>query len=205
MKVDMHCHTSLYSGCSIQTPEDMIKTALIRGMDAVIITEHFAMWTEEELNCLQSKYPEILILNGVEITVAVYSDDDHDNHDILIYGLPHGFELLYGITVEEILNSFEPMNCAFVLAHPFRYTRKLLIPDNILKRFHGIEISSSNFKGSDTDLAKELSEKLALPPVTASDSHSTKSIGLWYIDTPEFTNMNEFVDILKNKKWTCSL
>jgi len=218
MKIDIHCHTSKYSGCSRQTPEGMAETLLRRGINGVIITEHSILWKKEELEELQKKYPELLVLNGVEITAGSY--------DILVYGVkndsrvpekflskePEKKSPLFGgssmpgfskkLTVETVLDYFTPMNCAFVLPHPFRHSREMTIQEKTLKRFHAIEVDSSRFNQEDTELSLSLAKKLNIPTTIASDSHSVNSAGLWYIQTPELKSIEEFVNILKNGKWT---
>ncbi|MEQ8169562.1 MAG: PHP domain-containing protein [Candidatus Eremiobacterota bacterium] len=197
MKIDIHCHTSKYSPCSEQTPEEMIERAIRREMKGIIITEHQTLWKKEELFTLQEKFPDILILNGVELTVS----SDYNTYDVLVYGLAQGYEIPKKmLTVEEIFELFEK-ECAFVLAHPFRFSRFMSISDNTLGKFHGIEIDSSNFKASTSEMAVKLSERLNIPGTTASDSHSTKTTGLWYIEIPEISSMEEFVQVLKKKQW----
>ncbi|HPZ10623.1 MAG TPA: PHP domain-containing protein [Candidatus Eremiobacteraeota bacterium] len=206
MRVDIHCHTSKYSGCSEQSPEEMAQMAIKRGLNAIVITEHYYTWEKEELTELQKKYPDILILNGVEITVRnYYNSSRYDTHDILVYGLPETYRPDWKIRIEEVLDRFEPAGCAFVLAHPFRFCHKMLIPEDILKKFHALEIDSSNFNSQDTELSLALAKKLNIPSIIASDSHSTRSTGIWYIETMEFNNMQEFLKILKSGNWTYSL
>ena len=60
MLIDIHCHTSKYSSCSVQPPELAVETAIKRGLQGIIITEHFRLWKEGEIKELQRKYPEIL-------------------------------------------------------------------------------------------------------------------------------------------------
>ena len=168
-----------------------------REMKGIIITEHQTLWKKEELFTLQEKYPDILILNGVELTVS----SDYNTYDVLLYGLAQNYEIPKRmLTVEEIFELFE-MECALVLAHPFRFSRVMSISDNTLRKFHGIEIDSSNFTSSTSEMAIKLSEKLDIPGTTASDSHSTKTTGLWYIDIPTISSMEEFVQVLKKRQW----
>ncbi|MEQ8189800.1 MAG: PHP domain-containing protein [Candidatus Eremiobacterota bacterium] len=197
MKIDIHCHTSKYSPCSEQTPEEMIERAIRRGMKGIIITEHQRLWEKEELFKLQEKFPDILILNGVELTVST----NYNTYDVLVYGLAQGYEIPKKmLTVEETFELFE-RECAFVLAHPFRFSRVMSISDNTLGKFHGIEIDSSNFTPGTSEMAIKLSEKFNIPCTSASDSHSTKTTGLWYIDIPEISSMEEFVQVIKKRLW----
>lgn len=214
MKIDIHCHTSKYSTCSRQTPEEMVEKAIKRGLDGLVITEHSRLWSENELDELQKRYPALLILTGLELSSKGY--------DILVYGLPSDFPVPEGliktsgafwkggkssadhISVEWVLDYLRLYACAFILPHPFRYSETMNIPDKILKKFQAIEIASSNFNTEETEEAFYLAGRLDVPTTVASDSHSTDSVGLWYIETPEMKNISDFVSILKNKKWTGS-
>ncbi len=211
IKIDIHCHTSRYSGCSIQTPEDAVETAIRRGLDGIVITEHEILWRKEELENLKQKYPGFLILNGMEYSAASY--------DMLIYGLSQDFSIIdfpevdkkidtnfFGKIhnapeVEKVFDYCEKFGCAFILPHPFRFNPEMKLSDKTLRRFHGIEVDSSNFHDKDRNLAMKLAQKYKIPAVTASDSHSTKTIGLWYIEIPEVKNMKDFVRIIKQGKW----
>ncbi|MEQ8187448.1 MAG: PHP-associated domain-containing protein [Candidatus Eremiobacterota bacterium] len=220
IKIDIHCHTSLYSGCSIQTPEDAVETAIRRGIDGIVITEHDILWKKEELAKLQQKYPGFLILNGIEYSAESY--------DMLIYGIPENCLIpgspkmdekisklkiktknIFGripdaLKVEHVLDYFGKLGCAFILPHPFRFNTEMKLSIKTIKRFHGIEVDSSNFHDEDRELAMKLTQKYKIPAVTASDSHSTKTIGLWYIEIPEIKNMKDFVRIIKQGKWKVS-
>ena len=197
MKVDIHCHTSKYSLCSQQSPESMIEKSIKEGLDGVIITEHATLWKREELKELQNKYPDILILNGIEIRCMALKYW----YDILVYGVPHNFPLPGNLTVEGVINYFKPLRCALILAHPFRYSEKIHINDKTLKKLDAIETDSSNFDDRAKKLSISLGKKLKIPLITASDSHNNKTMGLWYIETPKFSSMKEFVDIIKAGKW----
>ncbi|MEQ8225571.1 MAG: PHP domain-containing protein [Candidatus Eremiobacterota bacterium] len=197
MKIDIHCHTSKYSPCSEQTPEDMIERAIRREINGIIITEHQTLWKKEEFFTLQEKYPDILILNGLELTVS----SDYNTYDVLVYGLAQDYEIPKKmLSVNEIFEMFE-RECAFILAHPFRFSRVMSISDNTLRKFHGIEIDSSNFTSSTSEMAVKLSENFNIPGTTASDSHSTKTTGLWYIEIPTIFSMEEFVQVIKKRRW----
>jgi len=211
MKVDIHIHTAKYSMCAVEPADMVVEKAIKRGIDAVIFTEHDILWDKNELLKLQSSYPDILILNGVEIWTT-------SGYDVLVYGNLGNFsipddlikedyfssetELPTGMSVEKLLDRLEPEGCAFVLAHPFRYSSSIKLSDETLRRFHAIEADSSNFNYETTPLSVSLAGRLSIPTTIASDSHSVKSVGLWHIETPDFKTMEEFVLILKSGKWT---
>ncbi len=177
----------------------MVEQAIKKRLDAIIITEHNVLWRKEELEELQDKYPEILILNGVEVR----ADAVVEWYDILVYGPPPDSYIPCSLSAEEITEYFKPYGYAMVLAHPFRYSSKMYINDETLKMFHAIESDSSNFNPNTTKLSIEMAKKLSLPVTVASDSHCTDTVGRWYIETPEFRDMEGFIEIIKKGKWTC--
>ena len=123
MKVDIHCHTSKYSPCAGQSPENMVEAAIRRKMDGVVITEHDVLWKKEELEDLRNKYPQIVILNGVEISSYIRIDKKIHIYDILVYGLLEGEKIpKYKGDIKETLNIFQEY--ALVLPHPFRKKMK---------------------------------------------------------------------------------
>lgn len=52
MLIDLHCHTRVRSACSALTPDALIRAARARGLDAVCLTEHDALWPLEDIEAL---------------------------------------------------------------------------------------------------------------------------------------------------------
>ena len=55
MLIDLHVHTTAYSGCAKSTPHEMLERATEIGLDAIVITEHNVVWPEERVAALQMK------------------------------------------------------------------------------------------------------------------------------------------------------
>ena len=70
MKVELHLHTSRYSGCSTATPAALMRKLVEAGYEAVYITEHDAVWPEREIARLQEDFPAIRIFAGVELSLG---------------------------------------------------------------------------------------------------------------------------------------
>lgn len=65
MKVELHLHTNRYSGCSVNSPEQLVERLIRTGYEAVFITEHSAVWGDDELAELQGHFGQIRIFpNG---------------------------------------------------------------------------------------------------------------------------------------------
>ncbi len=78
MYLDLHIHTTAYSGCSNMTPDEMAVAAKNAGLDGVCITEHNRIWKKEDAESLAHKH-DIAIFRGMEITST--------GGDILVFGL----------------------------------------------------------------------------------------------------------------------
>ncbi|MFW5839606.1 MAG: PHP domain-containing protein, partial [Planctomycetota bacterium] len=69
MKVELHLHTSRYSACALDSPEQMLAAASDKGYDAVFLTEHDTVWPKDRLDGLARNFPDLLILPGLERTI----------------------------------------------------------------------------------------------------------------------------------------
>ena len=70
MKVELHLHTSVYSGCSLITPTQALDALVAGRYDAVYFTEHDAVWSDWEIEQVQLGFPQIRILPGLELSIG---------------------------------------------------------------------------------------------------------------------------------------
>lgn len=114
--IDLHTHTNRYSPCSVLSPQMLCETAIARGLDALVITEHNVQWSPAEIAELQAQYPTLKLYAGVELSVD-------DGHHYGVIGLPAGrYDELSPMPYSQfkaLLNAY-PQAFAF-LAHAFRY------------------------------------------------------------------------------------
>ncbi len=138
MIVEMHCHTSEHSACSQVSAVDMVKKAILVGIQAIVFTDHHYQWKEKELALLRKEagVPETFkIFSGQEVTT-------YDYGDVLLYGAEKTYTK-QKISLEDI--RAENPNAAIVWAHPYRNKQipsqeKLLSP-----LINGVEIFNSNY------------------------------------------------------------
>lgn len=137
MIVEMHCHTSEYSSCSMVSAADMVKKAYLMGIQAIVLTDHHYQWNDEELAVLRSEagVPETFkVLSGQEVTTKDYGD-------LLVYGA----KKIYGKkkhTLREIRS--ENPQAAIIWAHPYR-NKKVPSAEKLLNpMLDGVEIFNSN-------------------------------------------------------------
>jgi len=187
MKAELHLHTSRHSLCAANTPEEMMNGLIQAGYEAVFITEHDAVWADDELESLRDQFPALAIFPGVELTVGL--------HHLLVLGTNDASYL--GTSDEaEILARAAGENCLTALAHPFRWEggSKMLsrvpLPD-------AIEDRTCNHEAAAAIWASAASRELGLRLVNAGDAHSLEMIGRFWIEThAAFRDAGEIREII---------
>jgi len=187
MKVELHLHTARYSLCAANTAEEMMERLIELGYDAVFITEHDAVWADDELESLRDQFPALAIFPGVELAVG--------SHHLLVLGTNDASYLAMGDETE-ILRKAARENCLTVLAHPFRWeggSRMLSgpsLPD-------AIEDRTCNQDASAAIWASAASRNLGVRLINAGDAHSLEMIGRFWIEThASFRNSGEMREII---------
>lgn len=173
MKVELHLHTSRYSGCAVNSPSEMMRRLIEAGYEAVCITEHDAVWGDDELDDLRALFPEIMIFGGLELSLSM-------QHLLIIDTTDPSF--LSMTNEAEVLTMAAAAGKLTILAHPFRWEggadmlRRGRLPD-------AIETFTNNQKGGAAEYATEAARKLAIAAVNAGDVHSLSMIDKFWIET----------------------
>ena len=165
MLIDLHCHTRVYSSCSVLTPEALVRAARAAGLDGVCITEHDALWPAEDLRRLADEL-DFLVLAGVEASTEA-------GH-VLVYGLSdYGPELA---SLKSLRRRADEQGALLYLSHPARpsqASRQSLQRDSL--------DSLETHNGSEGVIANEAAQRLAasyrLPGIGGSDAHSVREVG----------------------------
>ena len=114
LKIDLHTHTNIYSGCSILAPERLCELALERGLNGLAITEHHYQWQQSELAALQARFPALKLYAGVEISCL-------DGRDYVVLGLQGGaYQPMPYLQLEALLRRYLSPAVASLLAEPVR-------------------------------------------------------------------------------------
>lgn len=175
MKIELHLHTSRYSECSIVTAEEAMSRLIEFGYDAVCITEHDAVWPDDELQRLREKFPAIRIFPGVELSLG-------DQH-LLVLGTNDRQYLSIGCDAD-ILERAREADHLTVLAHPFRWfggaamLESSLLPD-------AIEHLTGNHIPRNAEKSAKTADNLGLPIVNSGDIHATDMMNRYWIETAE--------------------
>ena len=176
MRFDLHTHTNRYSGCARATPQEMMEGAIRQGLDGVVITEHDTIWSEGEIEELQTAYPQLTILRGIEVHTA-------RGEDIVVLGITDT-SLFHRYMDDAVLGEIiEEYQGAAILAHPYRY-RDEVSPEVLKLPLHAVEIASSNIRQYMQEPIAELIRKHGLRPIASSDAHWPENIGIYGVEFP---------------------
>lgn len=177
MKIELHLHTSRYSQCGLNTPEEMITRLVKLGYDAVFITEHDAVWSGEELEELQWQFPQIRIFPGLELTLHNEKGFAH----LLILGAKDP-TFLDMTDVGAVLGRARRGQFLTVLAHPYRWNGANEI---IVQGYYpdAMEYYSPNQDPLQSVMSRVSAERLHLPLVNSGDAHGVDFLGRFWIKT----------------------
>lgn len=179
MKTELHCHTNRYSTCSVNTPEEMLTRLIESAYDAVFITEHNQVWSDEELQELREQFPQINIFPGVELTLYNLDGFAH----ILVLGT-NDPDFLGIAEPADVLTLAEEQKCLTVLAHPFRFDgADWPIRENAKKLPDAIEYFSPNVDSQQAEQSQFSAQWLGLGLVNSGDVHSIDFIDKFWIET----------------------
>lgn len=170
MLIDLHCHTRVYSRCSALTPDALVRAARARGIDAVCITEHDAVWPALDVDRLAAEM-EFRVLRGMEVTTEV-------GH-VLVYGVDaHRPEMASLDALQRIVRGEGGL---MFLAHPSR-RYGALPPADLAAYFDSVEVQNASEGALQNDNAAHLARGLALPGIGGSDAHSAREVGVCATD-----------------------
>jgi len=179
MKVELHCHTSRYSGCATATPAELMERLVQTGYEAVFLTEHDAVWPDWEIAQLQDGWPDIRIFGGVELSLP----GDPMVH-LLVLGTSDPAYLALRAEPAAILDKARTEGHLTVLAHPFRWAGAAemleagLLPD-------ALEHLTRNHDAPRAAVAKAQAERLGLAIVNAGDTHGLDFLNHFWIETDQ--------------------
>jgi len=175
MIIDMHVHTDRYSACSHMSPEAMAQTAMAQRLGGIVITEHDTLWSQDEVQALQARFPALKILRGIEVSTA------------------QGHALSYGVSTEDAAAFYPHMPLTdlthivhdaggiVILAHPTRYEDD--IPDEVYDAdIDGVESLSLNVRTYMERAIESLASQLDVPSIAGTDAHVTESLGFYGTD-----------------------
>ena len=181
MLIDLHTHTAPRSDDSYLKPDELIVQAKRAGLDAVCLTEHDWFWDARDITELCQRH-NFLVLPGAEIT----TEEAH----LLAFGLEkYVFGMHRASFVKQVVDE---VGGAIIVAHPYRrhfpigaepederyypaLTRACESP--LFQVADAIEVLNGRGLEKENAFSQEISEKVTLRGVAASDAHYIEDIG----------------------------
>ena len=195
MLIDLHTHTNEYSRCSRMDPQTLIKAAIEKGLDGVVLTEHDYLRTSEEMNSLRKTFPQIKIFNSIEVSVK-------EKEHVLVYGVLDPSFFYNSMPLAELEQVVKSENGIMVLAHPFRY-RNEVMEEVFNSSIEGIEVASTNVKRYMKKGYDYIISRKNLIKVMGSDAHDAATVGIFATDFKnDIKDEAELVKAIKSKEFT---
>lgn len=166
----MHVHTSLHSKCGRMTPLEMATQARAAGLSGVVITEHNAVWSDEQLAVLGDQFPDLIFLRGLEVSAQGYH--------VLVYGVTDTLGFEKGMPVPEVVQTAHQRRGVAVWAHPLSHS---FTPAPAVMRagFDACETQSMNIDPYEHYAYSQLAKRLGCPEMANSDAHHAVTLGTY--------------------------
>jgi len=177
MKADLHIHTS-YSYDAISSPKEVVKTAILRGINCICITDHGEI--KGAIEVLKAGFDQdILVIPGIEIQSKL--------GDVL--GINVKKIIPDGLSLEETVKEIRKQGGMAVIPHPFAWppwpaaaARAFLGKEKDLLLAEAIEAFNATLFNFSNKKALNFIQKHNLPFTAGSDAHSANSVGKAFIE-----------------------
>lgn len=181
--IDLHVHTTSGSADASLRAAALGEAARAAGLDAVLVTEHFRRWGDDEAQRV-SEEQGVLILPARE------------------WATPLGHLLAIGLRREDaelrdpalLRRAADDEGALLVAAHPFRHffdaprqglhpaTLRTEDPEEaagleIFRHVHAIEAANGNCTERENAFARDVAAVLGLPVTAGSDAHYAEDLG----------------------------
>ena len=201
MLIDLHNHTWPKSHDSVLDPRDLAQRAKDAGLDGICLTEHDALWKEEDAQAIADEIG-IIVIPGCEVS----TDEGH----ILAWGME---KYVFGMhRVERLAEHVRERGGALVAAHPYRrqiawkddpgdWAQALDKASRNIAYGHCIALEVLNGRGREREnnFSVDLASMLEMPGTAGTDSHAVHDIGkvaTWF-ETDDISTWQDLVRELK--------
>jgi len=182
--IDLHTHSLPASPCSSASVDDLIREARQCGLDAVCLTDHNHVWSEEEVAALREKH-DFPVLRGNEITTS--------QGDILVFGFHRDVQGI--IELEDLRAEVLEAGGYMIAAHPFRgflvvgvgqlgMTPQQSAERPMFRQVDALEVLNGKVTPRENAFAAEVAERLGLPRTGGSDAHEASEVGRYATHFP---------------------
>jgi predicted metal-dependent phosphoesterase TrpH len=171
----LHLESLRYYISRLKLIYDLCRLAFEQGIDGVALTEHDVWWPENELAALRTRYPELVIFDGMERSCR-------EGHFLLFLPSGENDRTQLPVTIYELAPWAHAKGGMLIWAHPFRYGGRTTPPWVSELPIDGIEIASSNMDLRISEMACKVADDFNLLRFTNSDAHSADSPGSYLND-----------------------
>ncbi len=191
LKADLHVHTR-YSEDSISPPEMIVQHCLRMGINCVAITDHNEISGAFEVK----RIAPFKVIIGEEIL--------SNRGEIIGYFLTE--KIPPRLSPEETVARIKAQGGLVCIPHPFDILRSgtkihTQALEKILPSADLIEVfNSKTMLLRYSKRALELARKHGLPGTAGSDAHIVREIGSTYMEIPEFNDVQQFLQSLRQGK-----
>ena len=172
LKFDPHIHSSYSYDCNSEI-SDILKTARVKKLDVIAISDHDTVEGSKIAIKESKKYDDLLVIPSMEVS----SSKGH----ILALGVEEIIEK--NLSPVDTIEKIHENGGLAIIPHPFNFYRSGLFSKtnpNLLN-FDAIEVLNAKFfVGYTNNKAKKYAIQHKIPPMGASDSHILDTIGACY-------------------------
>lgn len=192
-KIDLHVH-SRESGDNDADPEEIVERAIERGLDGIVITEHYSYEASEHAERLREKYRGVmLVLRGVEFSAA-------EGH-CLVFGADTDRLSMRFAPAEDVVRLVTSAGGIVIPSHPFRGGNSMGALVLRLRGISGIEGYNGANMHTMNRKAIATAERLDLPFTGGSDAHSPSEVGSCYTEFDGCVTEENFLDLLRQGRY----
>jgi predicted metal-dependent phosphoesterase TrpH len=180
MLIDLHNHTFISSPDSSLSPDELIETARVRGLQGLCVTEHFCIAGAEVTRETGDRL-NFPVFRGIEARC--------DLGDMLVFGYYH--DIPAGIPFADLFCLVREAGGVLFAAHPFRpegyrlqagfQARGLDLERDwgdrpCLRQLDGFEVVNGKDPAAVNGQARRLARMLGAPGIGGSDAHTLSEV-----------------------------
>jgi hypothetical protein len=190
LKADFHIHTKYSMDCRTEL-EDIIKRCQKLGINCIAVSDHDAI--EGALKMKEIAPFKVIIAQEVL------------TYDGEVMGLFMKEHIPSRITIEEAIKRIKAQGALACIPHPFDPFRGLKFNEQGMERIAPlvdiIEVFNARctFKKPNEE-ALAFAQKHNLPGTAGSDAHTIAEIGNVFVELPDFSSPQEFLESLKKAR-----
>jgi predicted metal-dependent phosphoesterase TrpH len=182
-RIDFHTHTG-HSSDSLLPAERLLEQAVIRGLAAVVVTDHNSLGGALQARALvarqRGRFPNLLVYVGEEIKTS--------EGEVTGIGLHE--PIPRGLTPEATIDRIRAQGGLVVVPHPFDRLRHSRLQEPALERVaHLVDavevLNARTTLAEDNARARAFATGRGLAGVGGSDAHTAQEVGTAYLEIDE--------------------